>query len=62
MAFDREKIKRTAGKLAAEGIYIGISSWKYQLCRVRHKGYFHDDVPMKIFSLDNRDKVVLIFA
>jgi uncharacterized protein YecE (DUF72 family) len=29
MAFDREQIKLKAARLAAEGIYIGTSSWKY---------------------------------
>jgi uncharacterized protein YecE (DUF72 family) len=30
MAFDREKIKLKTGKLAAEGVFIGTSSWKYE--------------------------------
>jgi hypothetical protein len=30
MAFDREKIKLRAEKLAADGIFIGKSSWKYE--------------------------------
>jgi len=29
MAFDREKIKRKVGELAASGVFIGTSSWKY---------------------------------
>jgi uncharacterized protein YecE (DUF72 family) len=30
MAFDRELIKSKAARLAAEGIYVGTSSWKYE--------------------------------
>src|SRR5271154_6417808 len=30
MAFDREKIKQQTDKLAADGIFIGTSSWKYE--------------------------------
>ena len=30
MPFDREQTKVTAAKLAAHGVYIGTSSWKYQ--------------------------------
>ncbi len=29
MAFDREQMKKTAGELAAKGVFIGTSSWKY---------------------------------
>src|SRR5271165_7094825 len=29
MAFDRERMKQTAADLAASGIFIGTSSWKY---------------------------------
>lgn len=29
MAFDREHLKQSAAKLAASGIFIGTSSWKY---------------------------------
>lgn len=29
MPFDREGMKRAAGQLAAEGVFIGTSSWKY---------------------------------
>ena len=29
MPFDRDKIKQTAAELAAKGVYIGTSSWKY---------------------------------
>ena len=29
MAFDREKMKGAAAALAAEGVFIGTSSWKY---------------------------------
>jgi hypothetical protein len=47
VAFDREKMKRKAAELAAKGVFIGTSSWKYQLCRDRHNPYFHEDVPTK---------------
>lgn len=30
MAFDREQVKLQASQLAAEGVFIGTSSWKYQ--------------------------------
>jgi len=30
VAFDREKMKRQAAELAAKGVFIGASSWKYQ--------------------------------
>lgn len=30
MAFEREKMKLKAAELAAKGIYVGTSSWKYQ--------------------------------
>jgi uncharacterized protein YecE (DUF72 family) len=30
MAFDREAVKAAAAELAAEGIYLGTSSWKYE--------------------------------
>jgi len=30
MAFDRERIKKKAAALAAQGVYVGTSSWKYQ--------------------------------
>jgi uncharacterized protein YecE (DUF72 family) len=30
MAFDREQIKKAAAALAAEGVFIGTSSWKYE--------------------------------
>ncbi len=30
MSFDREALKLKAAKLAAEGIFIGTSSWKYE--------------------------------
>jgi hypothetical protein len=29
-----------AAELAAKGVFIGTSSWKYQLCRDRHNWYF----------------------
>ena len=29
MAFDREKVKQQASTLAAQGVFIGTSSWKY---------------------------------
>src|SRR5260370_365651 len=29
MAFDRERMKNTAASLAAKGVFIGTSSWKY---------------------------------
>jgi hypothetical protein len=29
MAFDREKTKHAAAELAANGIFVGTSSWKY---------------------------------
>jgi len=41
MAFDRDQIKKRAAELAARNVYVGTSSWKYELCRARHKGYFH---------------------
>jgi hypothetical protein len=40
MAFDREQIKEKAAALAAKGVFIGTSSWKYELCRDRHNKYF----------------------
>jgi hypothetical protein len=40
MAFNREQLKQQAAELAAQGVFMGTSSWKYQLCRDRHKGYF----------------------
>jgi hypothetical protein len=36
MGFDREQMKTRAAELAAKGVFIGTSSWKYQLCRARH--------------------------
>src|ERR1035438_1713100 len=30
MAFDREQVKRKAAELAAKGIFLGTSSWKYE--------------------------------
>src|ERR1035441_1017797 len=30
MAFDREQIKKKAAALAAKGVYVGTSSWKYE--------------------------------
>jgi uncharacterized protein YecE (DUF72 family) len=30
MAFDRERIKKKAAQLAAGGVYVGTSSWKYE--------------------------------
>jgi hypothetical protein len=39
-AFDREKMKQITSELAAKGVFVGTSSWKYELCRDRHKGYF----------------------
>jgi len=30
MAFDREHIKKAAAALAAKGVYVGTSSWKYE--------------------------------
>jgi hypothetical protein len=29
MPFDRERVKATAAELAARGIFVGTSSWKY---------------------------------
>jgi len=29
MAFDREQVKKQAAELAASGVFIGTSSWKY---------------------------------
>ena len=29
MAFDRERVKVKAANLAAKGVFIGTSSWKY---------------------------------
>jgi hypothetical protein len=40
MTFDREKLKQSVADLANQGVFIGTSSWKYPLCRSRHKGYF----------------------
>jgi len=45
MPFDREQIKSQAAALAAHGVYLGTSSWKYELCRAQHNSYFQDDVP-----------------
>jgi hypothetical protein len=30
MAFDREDLKAKAANLAAQGVFIGTSSWKYE--------------------------------
>jgi len=30
MAFDREQLKKAAAELAAKGVYVGTSSWKYE--------------------------------
>ncbi|HEX7619301.1 MAG TPA: hypothetical protein VF480_11360 [Verrucomicrobiae bacterium] len=30
MAFDREQMKKKAAALAAKGVYVGTSSWKYE--------------------------------
>src|ERR1700675_4100687 len=30
MAFDREQMKKNAAALAAKGVFIGTSSWKYE--------------------------------
>src|SRR5665213_3394831 len=30
VAFDREKMKRAAAELAAEGVFVGTSPWKYE--------------------------------
>ena len=30
MPFDREKIKMKAAELAAKGVFVGTSSWKYE--------------------------------
>jgi uncharacterized protein YecE (DUF72 family) len=30
MAFDREQVKKSAAALAAKGVYVGTSSWKYE--------------------------------
>ena len=30
MAFDREQIKTKAAALAAQGVFVGTSSWKYE--------------------------------
>ncbi len=30
MCFDRERIRKQAAELAAEGVFIGTSSWKYE--------------------------------
>ena len=30
MPFEREQIKKKVAALAAEGVYIGTSSWKYE--------------------------------
>ena len=40
MTFDREAVKAKAAELAAESVFIGTLSWKYELCRARHKSYF----------------------
>jgi hypothetical protein len=37
MAFDRGAIKQRAAELAAKGVFIGTSSWKYEGCLARHK-------------------------
>ena len=30
MPFEREQIKKTAAQLAAQGVFVGTSSWKYE--------------------------------
>src|SRR6516164_6836842 len=30
MSFDRERMKKAAAALAAKGVYVGTSSWKYE--------------------------------
>jgi hypothetical protein len=30
MSFDRERMKKRAGELAAKGVFVGTSSWKYE--------------------------------
>ena len=30
MSFDRHQLKKTAARLAAKGVYVGTSSWKYE--------------------------------
>ena len=30
MAFDRDQIKKKAAALAAKGVFVGTSSWKYE--------------------------------
>lgn len=30
VAFDREKMKQAAAELAAKGVFVGTSSWKYE--------------------------------
>jgi hypothetical protein len=38
--FNREIIRNIISSLAAEAVFIGTSSWKYELCRARHNSYF----------------------
>jgi hypothetical protein len=33
MAFDRDKLKADLAALAAKGVFLGTSSWKYGLIR-----------------------------
>jgi hypothetical protein len=40
MPFDREQMKVKAAELAAKGVFVGTSSWEYELCRSRHNKYF----------------------
>jgi len=39
MSFDRQQLARRASELAAQGVFIGTSSWKYEGWR----GQLYDD-------------------
>jgi len=38
--FERNRCQEAVQALAAQGVFLGTSSWKYPLCRSRHNGYF----------------------
>jgi hypothetical protein len=58
VAFKRASIAEKVSSLAAEGVFIGTSSWKYPLCRARRKGYFQLDVPMNHYGSAHSDSIV----
>ena len=40
MSFEREALIQRMAELASKGVYLGTSSWNYELCRDRHNSYF----------------------